>query len=353
MRILACLLAGAVLAVSAAASGQTPTLYDHTRSTTLPGGVPDWDYLRLDQDSGRLFIARHDDGLTVYDSRLGRPIGKVPGGTGANGPLTLTEYNRGFVAMTDGSALIFNLKTLATIARVKLDPEGGEMNGSIYDPATRHVYVATGRRPRTSSWYIFDAASGKLLGRHDFAATKMDDPVPDGRGIVYAPVRDQNVVLRLKSSDLSEERRYTLGDCRQPAAVEYREDVERLLVACRGDKPIFEAIDPKTGRILASIPIGHGVDGMVIDEARHRIVTSNGADANLSVIGFDGADGYRLLGTVGTEPMARTMQIDRETGRLFLVTADYTLPAGGTNDEEVTAPQFHPGTFRVLTYTPR
>jgi DNA-binding beta-propeller fold protein YncE len=181
----------------------------------------------------------------------------------------------------------------------------------------------------------------------------MDDPVPDGRGAIYAPVRDQNVVLRLKSSDLSEEQRYALGDCRQPAAVEYREDVDRLLVACRGDKPMFLAIDPKSRRILASIPIGHGVDGMVIDEKRHRVITSNGADANLSVIGFDGADRYKLLGTVGTQPMARTMQIDRKTGRLFLVTADYTLPAGGANDEEVTEPYFHPGTFRVLIYTPR
>jgi hypothetical protein len=353
MKDLIAILAIAMPAWAASAEAPPPVLYEHSGSVTLSGGEPDWDYLRLDQPTGRLFIARHDDGLTVFDINKQRKIGSVSGGVGANGPLTLPEFNRGYVAMTDGSALIFDLTSLTKIAQVKLDPQGGEMNGSIYDPATRHVLVATGRRPKTSSWYIFDAPTGRLLGRRDFDATKMDDAVPDGKGMVYAPVRDQNIILKLRSADLAEVGRFTLGACQQPSAVEYREDADRLLVACRGDKPVFEALDPATGRIVATIPIGHGVDGMVIDQARHRIVTSNGIDAGLSVIGYSGPDQYRLLGSVGTEPMARTMQIDRETGRLFLVTADYTLPAGGTNDEEKTQPYFHPGTFRVLTYTPR
>ncbi|MDB5707192.1 MAG: hypothetical protein JWN66_4308, partial [Sphingomonas bacterium] len=314
-------------------------------------GVPDWDYIRLDQDSGRLFLARHDDGLTLFDINSGKATGTVPESTGANGPLTLTEFNRGFVAMTDGTAMVFDLKTLAPIAHMKLDP--GEMNGSIYDPATRHVIVATGRRPDHSTWFVFDAASGKLLANHVFDSKKMDDAVADGKGTIYAPMRDRNVVLKLRSTDLAEQQRYALGACQQPAAVEYRADADRVLVACRGDKPVLQVIDPATGRIVASVPIGHGVDGMVIDEERHRIVTSNGIDATLSVIGFGGADEYKLLGSVGTEPGARTMQIDHKTGRLFLVTADYTLPAGGSADEEVTEPAFHPGTFRVLTYTPR
>ncbi|MBC9033764.1 hypothetical protein IAG41_15315 [Sphingomonas sp. JC676] len=331
---------------------QPPLLYTMTSSVTLPGGVPDWDYLRLDQDTGRLFIARHDDGLTVYDIKTGKPVRQVPGGLGANGPLTLTDYNRGYVAMTDGTALIFDLKTLATIARIKLDPEGGEMNGTVYDPASRHVIMATGRRPKTSSWFVLDAATGKLIARKDFDAIKMDDAAPDGKGAIYAPVRDQHTILKLRSSDLSEEKRLDVGACQQPVAVEYVQEAGQLFVACRGDKPVFIAIDPKDGKILTTIPIGHGVDGMAIDEARGRIVTSNGIDATLTVIGF-GPQGFRALGTVTTQPNARTMQIDRKTGRLFLVTADCTIPANGTNDEEVTEPAFHPGTFRVLTYTPR
>src|SRR5882757_5908043 len=199
------LAAGLALPAMAAAGDEAPSpqlLYVHSGSAMLPGGEPDWDYIRLDQDSGRLFLARHDDGLTVFDINSGKATGTVPESTGANGPLTLTDYHRGFVAMTDGTALVFDLKTLKPLAHVKLD--AGEMNGSIYDPATRHVIVATGRRPRQSIWFIFDAASGTLLGNHVFDSTKMDDAVADGKGTIYAPMRDRNVVLKLRSSDLAE-----------------------------------------------------------------------------------------------------------------------------------------------------
>jgi DNA-binding beta-propeller fold protein YncE len=323
--------------------------YTMTSSVTLPSGPPDWDYLRLDQDTGRLFIARRTDGLTVYDIETGKAVHQMADGLGANGPLTLTDHNRGYVAMTDGSALIFDLKTLATIARVRLDPEGGGMNGAVYDPASRRVIVVTGRRPKTSSWFVLDAASGKLLRRKDFDAIKMDDPAPDGKGSLYAPIRDQHMILKLRSGDLSEEKRFDTGPCEQPIAVEYVRKSDHLLIACRGDKPVFVAMDPKDGRILAAVPIGRGVDGMAIDEARDRIVTSNGIDATLSVIGF-GESGYRPLGTVSTQPNARTMQIDHKTGRLFLVAADCTINFNNTKEPPV--PACHPGSFRVLTYTP-
>ena len=124
-----------------------------------------------------------------------------------------------------------------------------------------------------------------------------------------------------------------------------------MLIGCRGDKPVFIALDPDTGRQLAKIPIGNGIDGMAVDEKRHRIVTSNGGNASLTVIQQDGPDSYRLLGNVQTRPQARTMAIDERDGRLYLVNADATFP--GPDDKGATpAPYFHPNSFAVLTYKP-
>jgi hypothetical protein len=99
------------------------------------------------------------------------------------------------------------------------------------------------------------------------------------------------------------------------------------------------------------VPIGKGMDALVLDESRHRIVTSNGADATLTVIRQAGPDAYELLGNVVTRPLARMMHIDERSGRLYVVAADSTL---GPPDAAGVAPRtIHPNTFTVMTYAPR
>ncbi|WP_204309391.1 hypothetical protein, partial [Enterobacter cloacae] len=78
------------------------------------------------------------DGLTVYDVDRRKVIGTVANSAGANGPLLLPQYNRGYVAMTDGSLLSFDLKTLAVIERIRLAEDGG-LNGVVHDPATKRI----------------------------------------------------------------------------------------------------------------------------------------------------------------------------------------------------------------------
>jgi hypothetical protein len=183
-----------------------------------------------------------------------------------------------------------------------------------------------------------------------FPFKKMDDPAPDGKGHLFAPARYDNILLRLDSKTLEEQARWTV-DCTQVVAVEYQHDTDRLLIGCRGDKPVFIALDALTGKQLAKIPIGKGIDGMAVDEKRHRILTSNGGDSSITVIQQDGPDNYELLGNLQTRPQARVMQIDEKTGRLFTVTADATFPAPAANGD-ATPPVFHPDSFVVMTYRP-
>src|SRR5690606_27776310 len=124
----------------------------------------------------------------------------------------------------------------------------------------------------------------------------------------------------------------------------------RILGACTGDEPMFIALDASTGRVVTRIPIGHGIDGFAIDEQRQRIVTANGGDGTLTVIGQTGADRFSLLGTIGTRSGARMMYMDERTGRLYVVNADYTDGVAGADGE---APRnYHPNSFVVLTYSP-
>lgn len=341
-----CALAGAA-AITATAVAAEP-IYTLEKAVALPSGDSDWDYIKLEPHGSRLFLARRKDGLTVYDTKTHKVVGQVENSVGANGPLLLPQFNRGYVAMTDGSLLSFDLKSLKVIDRIPLARDGG-LNGVVYDPASKHIHAVVGARAAESAWFTLDASTGKLLSSKVFPFKKMDDPAPDGKGHLFAPARYDRFLMQLDSATLAEQARWKI-DCEQVVAVEYQAHTDRILVGCRGDSPVFLALDAKTGAEVGRVPIGKGIDGMAVDEARHRIVTTNGGDASMSVIDQQGPDSYRLLGNIQTRPQARVMQLDEASGRVFTVTADATFAA--PDAKGVSASTFHKDSFTVLTYKP-
>lgn len=339
----------AALTIAAPLAASTnDLLYTLERSAVLTSSETGWDYAKMEPGGNRLFIARDKDGLTVFDVDSNKEIATVANSVGANGPLLLPKYDRGYVAMTDGSLLSFHLKTLKPIARVKLTNDGG-LNSAVYDPATHRIHAITSDKSDGTSWHTLDAATGKIVSEKAFPFAKMDDPAVDGRGTMYAPARNDKLILKLDSKTLTERARWT-APC-NVSKVRFQPETNRLLAACYGENPKFFAIDVSNGQIVATLPIGRGIDGFAIDEKRRRIVTSNGTDGTLTVIGQDGPDRYRLLGAVSTRPAARMMHMDERTGKLLIVAASYTENPVGETDKNVRT--YHPNSFTVLTYIPR
>ena len=338
-----------LLPISLPALAAAPDLlYTLQSSTTIDSTDTGWDYIRLEPNGSRLFMARDKDGLTVFDVSKNRVVATIEDSVGANGPLLLPQFDRGYVAMTDGSLLSFEMRSLKKIERKQFATDGG-LNSAVYDPLTRRVHAIVSSRPAESTWYSLDAASGKLLAKTVFPFRKMDDPAVDPRGFLFTPIRFDEFILKLDSKTLKERARWPVG-C-WVSKIHYQASTNRILAACTGDKPAFVALDADSGKLLARIPIGRGIDGFFVDEKRHRIVTTNGADGTMSVIGQLSADVYELLGTVSMRVGARMMEGDPESGLLYVVTADSTA---GQPDEKGVAPRrYHPNSFTVMRYEPR
>jgi hypothetical protein len=326
-----------------AQAAESSLLYKVTASVTLPSTDTWWDYIKMEPNSPRLFMARVKDGLTVFDVDTGKALATVENSTGANGPLLLPEYKRGYVAMTDGSVLIFDLKTLKPIERRPLASDGG-LNSGVYDPATKQIHMITGSRPAESTWFTLDAATGKLLKTTKFPFRKMDDPAVDGAGNLYAPARYDHILLKLDARTLQETARWQIG-CNISKA-RWQPSTKRIIGTCVDDKSLVFSVDPATGKVTAEAKVGNLLDGMGIDEQRSRIVTSSN-DGTLSVVAQKGPDKLELLGTVSTRPGARMSFLDQRNGNVYVVAADYTLLPGQTDET------FHPDTFVLLTYKPQ
>jgi DNA-binding beta-propeller fold protein YncE len=101
--------------------------------------------------------------------------------------------------------------------------------------------------------------------------------------------------------------------------------------------------DYQAGNVVATAPIGVGVDGVGFDAASGDVFAAN-ADGTLTVIHQDSPDQYRVVQSVQTEQGARNMGLDPTNHRVFIVAAKFgPAPAGGRGRGPVL-----PGSFTLM-----
>src|SRR5581483_8040088 len=120
-----------ISAILAAAQG-----YHFIRKIPIPGDYG-WDYLTADSEARRLYVS-HDREVVVLDLDSGNIIGKIPG-EDVHGIAIVHQFGRGFISASDpGSAIIFDLKSLAVTGKVTV---GGDPNAIFYDGKTQRVFT--------------------------------------------------------------------------------------------------------------------------------------------------------------------------------------------------------------------
>ena len=114
----------------------------------------------------------------------------------------------------------------------------------------------------------------------------------------------------------------------------------RLFSGCRSG--VLAVSDYQAGKVVATAPIGQGVDGTAYDPASRDVFASN-ADGTLTVIHQDEPDQYHVAESIQTPPFSRNMGLDPTTHRLFVVSAKFDAPAGGRGRGPMV-----PGTFALM-----
>ena len=242
------------------------------------GGEGGWDYILADAASHRLFVTRGTH-VAVVDMRTDSVVGDIPNTAGVHGVALAPQLSRGFTSNgRDSSVTVFDLKTLATIASVKLPARNPD--AIVYDPASGRVFTlnggsgnATAIDARTSAI----AGSVALGGRPEFAAV-------DGAGKLFVNLEDSSAIVAVDTRKLQVLARWPIAPGEEPSGLALDRAHGRLFSVCGNQKLVV--VDAVKGAVIDTLPIGQGVDAVAWDATRALVFSSNG-EGTLSVFHQD------------------------------------------------------------------
>lgn len=281
------------------------------------GGEGGWDYLTVDGDAGRLYISRSTH-VMVVDINTDKVVGDIPDTQGVHGIALAPALNRGFTSNgRSNTVTIFDLKTLQVIGRVKT---GENPDAVVYDPASKRVLTFNGRGKNAT---VIEAASGDIAGTVALGG-KPEFAAADGKGKVFANLVDTGEVVEIDSRTLLLNKRYSLAPCREPTGMALDIEHHRVYAGCRNR--IMAVLDTEVGKVIASLPIGEGVDGNGFDPKTGTAFSSNG-DGTLNVVRETSPGEFEVVETVLTQRGSRTMALDPKTHTIYLPAAHFSTQA--------------------------
>ena len=310
----------------------------HVIKTYKVGGDGGWDYLTFDKASNRLFISRSTH-VIVMDADSGKVVGDIPDTPGVHGIALAPEFGRGFVSNgRENTVSVFELSSLKVLSKIKV---GENPDAILYDPASKRVFTFNGQSHDVTA---IDAAKSTVVGTIKVDG-KPEFAVSDEKGEIFVNIEDKSELMALDPNKLEAKARWPLAPCEEPSGLAIDRKNRRLFSGC-GNK-LMSVVDADSGKLVTTLPIGDGVDANAFDPETGLAFASCG-EGVLTVVHEDSADKFSVVENVPTARGARTMTLDPEKHRVFLVTAKFGPPPAPTAQQPHPWPSILPDTFVVM-----
>lgn len=327
-------IAGALALPGPAAPQSGP--YQVTRHVRL-GGDGGWDYITVDTAGNRIFVTRSDR-VMVLDENTGGLITEIPGLQRGHGVALAYPARHGFVTSgADSTVTMFDLRTLKVLGTTTAAVDA---DGILYDAASNRVFTFNGDANSAS---VIDPVSGQRIGNIPLGG-KPEFGVSAGNGKVYVNIEDRSEIVEIDASAMKVTRRWSLAPCESPSGLAIDVAHQRLFSVCHSQ--LMAISDAGAGKVVATVPIGAGVDGARFDPATGYAFASNG-DGTLTVVHEDSPDTYHVVQNVTTLAGARTLGLDPRTHTVYTVSARFG-PAPQGNGNRRRRPPVVPGSFELM-----
>lgn len=332
-----CLLVALGLAISVS-DGSAEEPYKVLKTAKV-GGEGGFDYVNADSTGRRLYIARSGPGkrISVFDLDTLEPAGEIPD-VGAHGVAIDPKTHHGFASSKP--VVMFDTATLKTIKTIDVQ---GNPDGLLFDPFNQRVYILSHAAPNAT---VINSKDGSVIGTIDLGGAP-EEAATDGKGHIYIDIEDKDNVAAVDAKTMQVTAHYPLGDGKTPAGLAFDVKNHVLFVECR-NPAVSVIMNAQDGKIIASLPIGKGVDGAGFMPKTLEAFSSQG-DGTLTVIKETGHAAFAVEQNVQTMTSAKTMTIDTKTDHILLIGAEFgPAPEPETPGGRPRRGPLVPGSFTII-----
>lgn len=280
----------------------------------------------------------HTSKVVVIDLAKAKVVGEITNTPGVHGVAVAPELGRGLVTCgRENKAAIFDLKTLEILSKTDT---GENPDGMLYEPGQQEFYTFNGRGRSAT---VIDARTGKVAatiplgGKPEFAQADVK------AGRVFNNIEDTSEVVVIDAKEHEVLHRWPIAPGEEASGMAFDERNHRLFLGCGNNLMVM--MDSTSGKVLATVPIGGGVDANAFDPGTGLAFASCG-DGTVTIAHEDG-DTLTVVENLKTERSARTMALDPATHKIYLASAKFDAPAEGQRRGKM-----QPGTFKILVYGP-
>ena len=281
------------------------------------GGEGGTDYLVAEPGTGRVFVSRGTH-FMVIDGRTGKMLGDIMDTPRTHGAALAHKWNHGFITNGgDSTVTMFDLTTLAFIKKIKI-PTGG-LDGIMYDESIDRVILTNHSRPIGTA-VALDANSGDITGTTELEDNGPEGAASDGAGRLFINNEGKNTIQVIDAKTMKVLASWPIEPCDGPTGIAYDKASNRIFSGCGKTSVV---VDAATGKIVAKIANGDGVDALGWDPAEKLIYIPAGRDGTVTVVHQDSPDKYTVVATVPTMPGAKTIAVDPVRHVAYLFTPEY------------------------------
>ncbi|PWU12588.1 MAG: YVTN family beta-propeller domain-containing protein [Terriglobia bacterium] len=270
------------------------------------------DYVTVEPATGRVFVSRGTH-MMVVEGAAGKVLGDIPNTPVVHGAGIATKAGHGFTTNGgDSTAMMFDLKTLAEIKRIKIS-QGG-LDGIMYDEPDDKIILTNHSRP-VGTLTALDPRTGDIVATVELEDNAPEGAAADGKGHIFVNNEVKNTMQVIDVKTWKAVASWPLAPCEGPTGIAYDKASDRIFSGCNNTSVV---VDPNNGKIVATIKNGTRVDALAWDPSKKLIYIPNGGQGNVTVVHQDSPDKYSVVDTVATFPGAKTITADPMTHNVYL-----------------------------------
>jgi len=277
----------------------------------MPGNGGFTDYMVISPETHRLYAGyRTENKLFVVDIQTNSVVGSIDNLAKVCSVALVPERKLGFTSNRgDDTVGVIDLSTNKLLRNI---PGGHGPDAIIYNAAATLVCVSD-HEGRGITLIDAFTEKGTTIPLGGLAEYVQADPKT---GIIYQNLEDTSEVVVIDPKKSAVVARYKTGPGQEPTGLALDSEHHRLFVACSNEKLVV--LDAENGKVIATLPIGAGVDFAAYDPILRRIYTANGGSGTMTVIHQDSPDQYTVLEDVATHRGGHALAIDPVTHRIYV-----------------------------------